>query len=722
MKKRLLQKWLLAVVSLLSALAAALLWGSAAQAMDSISGNADHPLSLTIQQPTPPDGIITDALGIPFPRLGMWWPDPWNQPLDEIARYDWVILGDWEEEFITPLKSINPQIMLLNSTNACELGYNGDENAEPWENEEVRLIPSAWFLTQVGTTLTQDVDAVTTTFHLAAITVTDGITVYPLFVVSDTALIEGESVFVQAVDEKARTIQVRRGFVRPASAHTAGTRIAAHITFWPNTWLLNLSLMCPTAVISPSLGAERWLDYNARIASGLLRNDGWDGLLIDRSDADESWLIGNSTARTIDPDQSNTLLTDYSAFDASWNAGLRLYEQKIRNAAGDDKLIFVNWGMANYDLLNGNNFEGVPNDDWDWRGLVFGPFHSGSYFDWMQHARQPNLTMIETYEDDGGPPPTGNGEYQNPCKKPGFVPNYHKMRFGLTTALLNNGFFSYEINTNGHGSLCLMWFDEYDNAGKGRGYLGMPIGEAYRVVEIPLGENQVTGGNFETQGDLDAWELWADETAGYQASVALDPTAAHTGQASALISITQAAGTGWQVSFSFEPVQAVSGTDYTISFWAKADAPRPLDVWVQQNEAPWETYLYLEDIPPLTTDWQYYELSGKASGANRKAALFFGVGQSVGEVWIDDVRYQEGSREVWRRDYENGIVLVNASFTPKRVPLGDVFQKLHGAQDPSTNDGSLVSQVVIPGRDGIILLRAGYLTYFPMILRQHRWQ
>ena len=25
---------------------------------------------------------------IPFPRLGMWWPDPWEQSLDEIARYD----------------------------------------------------------------------------------------------------------------------------------------------------------------------------------------------------------------------------------------------------------------------------------------------------------------------------------------------------------------------------------------------------------------------------------------------------------------------------------------------------------------------------------------------------------------------------------------------------------------------------------------------------------
>ena len=188
----------------------------------------------------------------------------------------------------------------------------------------------------------------------------------------------------------------------------------------------------------------------------------------------ESWLIGNSTARTIDPDQSNTLLTDYGAFDAAWNAGLRRYEEALRAAIGPDKIIFVNWGMPNYDLLNGNNFEGFPMSNGTaygtpWRTTVWGPDDGGSYTEWITQALQPNLTMIETYEDDGGPDPTGDGSYDNPCDDPGFVPDYRKMRFGLATALLHDGFFSYEINTNGHGSLCLLWFDEYDAAGAGRG-------------------------------------------------------------------------------------------------------------------------------------------------------------------------------------------------------------------------------------------------------------
>jgi len=74
-----------------------------------------------------------------------------------------------------------------------------------------------------------------------------------------------------------------------------------------------------------------------------------------------------------------------------------------------------------------SNFEGFP---WagisteNWQRMVLGPSweNSGSYFDWMAGGRQPNLSMIETYEDNSGPDPAGNGAYKNPCEQPGFVP------------------------------------------------------------------------------------------------------------------------------------------------------------------------------------------------------------------------------------------------------------------------------------------------------------
>ncbi len=656
------------------------------------------------QRPTAASGGITPGqpFTMPFPRLGMWWPDPEEQSLDDIARYDWITLFDDQDEYVDPIKQRNPDILILNSTNACELSYEWDP--------EVREMPAEWFLTQVGTTLTQDVDDSETIFHVAAVTVTDGTETYDLFVKDDTAVIEGESVKILGVNQSAKTLAVQRGFGRPAAAHAAGVRIAAHISFWPGTWVMNLSTLSPTAVISSSTEPERWGDYNARVAIGLLSEPHWDGLLIDRSDPNQSWLLGDY-ARTIDPDQSNTLLTDYSAFDEAWNEGLRQYEEKVRAGLGDDRLIFVNWGMDNYDLLNGNNFEGFPPesaDDWpDWDSVMFGPFddHKGNYFEWMAQSRQPNMTMIETYEIDGY-------HEDNPCDAPDFVPNYRKMRFGLGSTLLNDGFFSYEIGTNGHGSLCLMWFDEYDNAGAGRGYLGQPRGPAHRLDDLPLGANQVSGGDFETQDDMDHWDFWADTDEGYQGDYAQDTTTSVTGDASVRIDITQTQGTDWQIEIENGPIEVISGTEYTLNFWAKADRERPIATWVQQDHDPWEEYMHFGEAD-LTTEWQRFELTAIASGNDQSAILVFGVGQDLGHVWLDDVQLRQGSRDVWRRDYDGGTVIVNATNETKTILLDRTYRKINGAQAPAHNDGSLTAEVTLNARDAIILLQTDI--YLPMI-------
>lgn len=646
-------------------------------------------------------------VGNPFPRLGMWWPDTSKQPISDIARYDFVILGNWDRPKVPAVRARNMSIRLLNSTNACELGFNPASDAPVWDNADVLKIPPQWFLTQVGTTLTSAVDASTTTFHVAAMTCSDGSSTYDLFVAGDAAVVDGESVLVQSVNKAALTLKVRRGYVRPASSHPSGTRVAAHIAFWPNSWLLNLTTFCPKAQAAGSTITETWAEYNARVAAGLIADTAWDGILVDRADADESWLVGNSTARTIDQDQSNTLLTDYAGFDLAWNAGLRLFETRLRSLVGNNRIIFVNLGMANYDLLNGNNYEGFPSTEGmlygqPWRDTVFGPRSSGSYFDWMQKARNPNLTMIETYEDDGGPAATSDGSYDNPFTHPGFAPNYRKMRYGLATALLNNGFFSYEINTNGHGSLGLMWFDEYDNAGAGRGYLGLPLSPATQSLASLATPNLVRSGGFEVGADLDNWDLWADT--GYAATIARDTSSPGAGTASARIQITKSLGTDWQISVSQTGINLGVGKEYTLSFMARADRTRPVNAWVQQDHAPWENWLNLGTVD-VDISWKRYELAAVSSGTDAQGQLIFGVGQTTGTVWLDGVQLQEGSREVWQRDYEGGRAMLNATATTQTVALGETFQKIRGQQVPSVNDGSTVTLVTIPPLDGLILLR-----------------
>jgi hypothetical protein len=60
---------------------------------------------------------------------------------------------------------------------------------------------------------------------------------------------------------------------------------------------------------------------------------------------------------------------------------------------------------------------------------------------------------------------------------------------------------------------------------------------------------------------------------------------------------------------------------------------------------------------------------------------------------------------VYRRDFENGIVLVNTTTAPVNLPLEATYRKLKGAQDPVTNDGAEVNSVSLDGHDAVILLR-----------------
>ena len=608
-----------------------------------------------------------------------------------------MILGEWQTEFLGPLNNINPDMRLLIATSASEVDFNPND---PSVNTYIQEIPSEWFLTQVGTTLREDVDSTQKSISVSAVKIGD----IDLFVAGDTAIIDGESVYVENVDSETLTLTVRRGYVRPASAHTAGTRIAAHISFWPNSWILNLSTLSPKGVAISSTEPEWWSDYNARLGAKLLSDPRWSGLFVDSAGLNESWLIGNSTARSIDPDQSDRLITDYSDFDDAWNEGLSTYLFKLRGEVGPERIIYLNGGIPEYSYVNGRDFEGFPynQDPYVWHTKMFGPYPSGSYFDWMSTSRQPNLTTLETYEDDSHPDPNDTDGYPNNCNDPDFTPNYRKMRFGLTSALLNDGYFSYEMNTEGHGSLCLMWFDEYDNAGAGRGYLGYPLREAERLISSLETPNQVTANAFETGNEVSVWQVSSKEE--NAASAYLDISDPAEGNASVRIDSTQTPGDVWNSTFSYAPVSLIQDKEYTISFYARAEIPRTINVWVEQDSEPWDGLLNWGEFH-LTKEWQKFEMPTTSGGNDPQARLVFGLGGDAGSVWLDEISFQEGNANIWRRDYDHGIVIVNATSETATVPLESTYVKINGSQAPTINDGSQTEVVSIPPFDGIILLR-----------------
>ena len=63
------------------------------------------------------------------------------------------------------------------------------------------------------------------------------------------------------------------------------------------------------------------------------------------------------------------------------------------------------------------------------------------------------------------------------------------------------------------------------------------------------------------------------------------------------------------------------------------------------------------------------------------------------------------STAVWARDFQNGIAVLNSTNATKRVALPGVFEKIRGTQDPSVNDGTIVTSIDLAAHDGLLLLR-----------------
>ena len=170
------------------------------------------------------------------------------------------------------------------------------------------------------------------------------------------------------------------------------------------------------------------------------------------------------------------------------------------------------------------------------------------------------------------------------------------------------------------------------------------------------------------------------------------------------------------VSFIHDAIGIELGKPYTLSFWAKTDqSDRPLTAWIVQEQAPWQGYIYFTD-QLLKPYWKHFEISGVSDGSDPAAGLHFGLGQQTGSVWLDDIRLQVGARQVWRRDYTRGTVLVNATPETKTISLGGAYRKIAGRQVPEINNGSHVSVVTLPPFDGLILLRDSLIQVSPSAL------
>ncbi len=140
---------------------------------------------------------------------------------------------------------------------------------------------------------------------------------------------------------------------------------------------------------------------------------------------------------------------------------------------------------------------------------------------------------------------------------------------------------------------------------------------------------------------------WSIEHQG-TSDVALVPVAQKEAQfyataPDAQFQVTQVDDTDWHVQAHVTGLNFKEGNTYTVSFRAKADAPRSLPVGAGLDEADWHG-IGLGAAAALTTDWQTFHYTFQAQGVvPDHGRVAFTLGGKTGTVWIEDLQVKPGA-------------------------------------------------------------------------------
>jgi len=400
----------------------------------------------------------------------------------------------------------------------------------------------------------------------------------------------------------------------------------------------------------------------------------YDGLFIDNVFTNISWETTDAFGNTIQMDPNNDgAPEDPATLDAQWNAGTVHELDTLRK--------LIPWGYmsahasqpADADLLahfNGDSsvLQPVNVREGD---LSFSDYWN-NYQNWFSRGVAPGIEQVQS-----APPSIFSYGYGYapvqflPASTVTFAQDFYpNMRFGLATSVMDDGFSTYDQGDTG---CCVnWWYDEYDFN------LGQPVSPAARVTS-GTGPNLLANGGFEA--GLNGWSYFVDDDGQAAATVNVDNTTVAEGAASVHIDVTSADSSSWQVNLYQGSLPLTAGVNYQLQFWARADAIRAITLDCQSASAPYSNYgLYSQRS--IDTTWRFYTVTFAANTTAPDGQLQFDVGDVAGNVWIDGVQLFQQAPDMYRRDFTNGIALLNGMSVSQTVALEPGLQRFTGSQAP----------------------------------------
>jgi hypothetical protein len=584
--------------------------------------------------------------------------------------------------------------------------YQGDQASIPWSG----TYPGHW-LFAAGTTTAAFVGATTTIFPVASAAPFQGYVGHYAMVWNGTALNpaltpdnpafwnQAEHVKITGVGKTSITVQ--RGYdpgsgtfsTDLAQGHPAGSRIALHAlgaTKGPEIWAYNQSTYCPkdaagrqfNQVMGDWLGQHLNDRYEPATLTYTTYPGAFDGVLFDST---------NYEGLEARADVNNDLVADSGVVQAgqnSWGEGLDVMFAAARQALGPNvPLVGGTSYTRGFAYLNGTQFESFPSGSRSRPGYEVWDAALARYFAWQGQAGMNPVSppYSEVYPACGLAVQGTNADF----------------RFGLGSALLAGGYFDYD-----NGCYDDYWWDEYsvdlrtgeavplsagvDAIAAHTGYLGQPLGAPQRLLDPTSGTNLLNSGS------------WTVKTSGGAAATL------NTVGTTVSVSITQAGRAPGDVVLRYRPISLVGGQEYTLTFWAKADNGRTAvdlgrDVDLAVGAPGGMADVGKEFITPA---WRQYWVNFVAPVESTNASIVFRVDLEEGNVQLDQVGLYQGTSSLYRRDFQNGIVMLNGTWQTQTVDLGGTFRKIKGTQDPAVNDGGFVTSVTLAPHDAIILLRS----------------
>jgi hypothetical protein len=421
------------------------------------------------------------------------------------------------------------------------------------------------------------------------------------------------------------------------------------------------------------------------IATGL-----WDGIFTDIHCHTVSWTE-HITGGSIDHVRAG--YATLAALDVAWAAASDTLAARLRRDGGPSFLLVGNCGPSSqHDRYNGWMRENFPQQQGGtWASNILGDVSSRGYLaDDRDHVQPPhNWILTATIGSPGS-------EYS--------PTNTARVRYGLATAALGRGLHAF-----GPGRSVVeapyhqWWYDEYavdlatgrsSDALQHTGWLGQALGPARVQVWPGTGADAMTNPDFETSVSS-GWTF--AQLAPATATLTRDTGTAVTGSASARITVTTPSAVEWHVSLtSIGRLDVLAGTSVSATFWCKADPPRRLRVLAGSSGAQQQL--------DVDATWRQYQVVFQPTTSTSDPLAFL-LGTQAGDVWLDDVHFQPGVSSVWRRDFQNGIVLVNPTERTLDVQLGATYRRILGTRSPAINSGASGTSTTLGPHDALFLMR-----------------